>query len=261
MLALVGGGLIVYPMLVKNGTRPSAVAQQDTSPLSLRVERTSGGMLLTWNRDLPVIQSATKVVLSISDGDRRENIELDPNQVRTGSILYPPITGDVSFQMEVTDPRQSKTTSESLRVLDPRPSPLAEPASTPAGASAKDSTPAKPAPTPSTTVAATTPAAEEVKAAEEAPKAPSAPLKPFNTASLAQRLRPVTSEDLPEAPAMVRATPATSGNLTGIMTGQSPTWRRSPPPKQAALSLHAVVSVAGGRRTVDSGQSHFASRP
>src|SRR5580692_2311029 len=113
-------------------TVPPAVTAQDSSPLSLRVERTSGGMLLTWNRDLPVIQSATKVVLSISDGDRHENIELDPNQVRTGSILYPPITGDVSFQMEVMDSHQSKTTSESLRVLDPRPSPLDTPAAAPA---------------------------------------------------------------------------------------------------------------------------------
>jgi protein TonB len=188
-------------------------------------------MLLTWNRDLPVIQSATKVVLSISDGDRRENIELDPNQVRTGSILYPPITGDVSFQMEVTDPHQAKTTSESLRVLDPRPSPLEEPAA-PAVA-AKDSAPAKTAPA---TTTAPTPAEEAVKPAEDtaAPRQ-SAPLKPFNAAPLAQRLRPATPEDLPEAPAMVRATPATSGSLQGLMTGQ-PAVAPPPPPKQVAAA-------------------------
>jgi protein TonB len=247
MVALVGGGLFVYPMLIKHGGRPSTVAPQDSSPLSLRVERTSGGMLLTWNRDLPVIQSATKVVLSISDGDRRENIELDPNQVRTGSILYPPITGDVSFQMEVTDPRQSKTTSESLRVLDPRPNPLAETGSTPAGTTPKETAPAKPAAAPTTTAAATTQAAEEAKApAEEAPKAPAVPLKPFNTASLAQRLRPVTSEDLPEAPAMVRATPAASGNLTGLVTGQSAV-APPPPPSKQATSTPAPVAAPGGQ--------------
>ena len=229
MLVLGGGGLIVYPTLMRRANRPVPV-QQDSSPLALRVERTPGGMLLTWNRDLPVIQSASKVVLSISDGDRRENIQLDPNQVRTGSILYPPITGDVSFQMEVTDPRQSKTTSESLRVLDPRPSPLDQPsAATPAAAS-KDNSAVKPAATADATPASA--AAVDTKAPEDTPAPhPAANLKPFNTASLAQRLRPVTQADLPDdAPAIARATaPTGSASLPGMETAQ----QLPPPPKSA----------------------------
>jgi protein TonB len=184
-------------------------------------------MLLTWNRDLPVIQNARKVVLSISDGERHENIELDPNQVRTGSILYPPISRDVSFQMEVTDGHQTKAISESLRVLDPRPSPLDEPATPPV--SAKENAPAKPA----AVEPAPTPA-EETKAAEEAAVShPAAPLKPFNSASLAQRLRPASSTDLPEAPVMVRATAPASASLPGIV-GTQPAL--PPPPKQSAAS-------------------------
>jgi len=222
MLVLVGGWLVVYPMLMKRPS-PAIPVAQDSSPLSLRVERTSGGMLLTWNRDLPVIQNASKVVLSISDGDRHENIQLDPNQVRTGSILYPPITQDVSFQMEVTDGHNAKATSESLRVLDPRPSPLDQPAAAPA---AKETAPpvkpaaAEPAPVP----------AEETKVAEEAPVShPN--LKPFNSASLAQRLRPVSSTDLPEAPVMARATgPAASG--LPVVVGNQPLL--PPPPKPAS---------------------------
>jgi protein TonB len=242
MLVLGGGGLVVYPMLIKHGSLPTSTTPQDTSPLSLRVERTSGGMLLTWNRDLPVIQSASKVVLSISDGDRHENIELDPNQVRTGSILYPPMTGDVSFQMEVTDPHKSKTTSESLRVLDPRPSPLQDPAALAASGAAKDaaakSTPASAAiPAPGTTPAAAP--VEDTKPADDtpAPKAPAVALKPFNTESLAQRLRPATSTDLPEAPAIVRATPATALNLPGVVTSQPAAPAPPPPaPKQAQVT-------------------------
>jgi len=232
MLVLGGGGLIVYPTLVHRVNRPAPAAQQDSSPLALRVERTSGGMLLTWNRDLPVIQSASKVVLSISDGDRHEAIQLDPNQVRTGSILYPPITGDVSFQMEVTDPRQSKTTSESLRVLDPRPSPLDQPSgsATPAGAS-KDGTAVKPAATPDAATAS--PSAVDTKTPDDAPAAkPAANLKPFNTASLAQRLRPASPADLPDdAPAIGHAAaPAGSASLPGMEASQIVP---PPPPKPA----------------------------
>lgn len=235
MLVLVGGALVVYPMLVKQHAPSSAAAQQDTSPLSLRVERTSGGMLLTWNRDLPVIQSATKVVLSISDGDRHENIQLDPNQVRTGSILYPPITGDVSFQMEVTDPHLAKTTSESLRVLDPRPSPLADPSAP--TANAKQTTPAKPV----AAEAEPTPTDEAKPVVEEAPVSHSVtPTKPFNTASLAQRLRPVNPTDLPEAPAIVHASSATPSSLTGIVTGQP---NVPAPPKPAS----ATAPESGGQ--------------
>jgi protein TonB len=206
-------------------------------------------MLLTWNRDLPVIQSATKVVLSISDGDRHENIELDPNQVRTGSILYPPITGDVSFQMEVMDSHQSKTTSESLRVLDPRPSPLDTPAATPgASTTAKDSTPAKPAPnTPSTTASA--PAADEPKPTEDAQaaKPAAAPLKHFDASSLslAQRLRPVSSNDLPEAPPVVRASQSGGLSLPGIVTSQP-----APPPPSAPKQPSGAPALATGGQLV-----------
>ncbi len=246
MLAL-GGGLVVYPMLTKHTAAPALTAQ-DSSPLSLRVERTSGGMLLTWNRDLKVIQSATKVVLSISDGDRHENIQLDPNQVRTGSILYPPITGDVSFQMEVTDPHQSKTTSESLRVLDPRPSPLDQPSTaTPAGStSAKETTPAKPAaaePVPTST--------DDAKAAEDtsAVPHPAANLKKFNSESLAERLRPATSTDLPDAPAIVHASAPTSMSLPGIVTSQPSLPAPPKPAVTTSTSTPTPSPKVGGQLT------------
>jgi TonB family protein len=241
MLVLGGGGLIVYPTLVHRVNRPARTAQQDSSPLALRAERTAGGMLLTWNRDLPVIQSASKVVLSISDGDRHENIQLDPNQVRTGSILYQPNTGDVSFQMEVTDPRQSKTTSESLRVLDPRPSPLDQPS----GAASKDNPAVKPAATPDATPTSTS--AEDTKAPDDTPAVkPAANLKPFNTASLAQRLRPVTQADLPDdAPAIGRAAaPSGSGSLPGMEASQVV----PPPPPKPAVPVPtppSAVKVGG----------------
>jgi TonB family protein len=245
MLVLVGGSLVVFPTLQNRLFRRSAAVAQDTSPLSLRVERTSGGLQLSWDLHSPVIQGATKVMLGITDGDRHENIQLDPNQVRSGSIVYPPISGDVSFQMEVTDPHQTKITSESLRVLDPRPSPLADPAD-PAANSAKSGSPtAKPAA--ATTTATETPAADDAKPQEEAaPAHVTTPLKPFNTETLADRLRPAAATDLPEAPAIVRATPAASGNLAGIEPNQPVL---PPQPKQASSGASPASSavVQGGQ--------------
>jgi len=247
MLVLVGGSLVVYPMLRKGMSSKSAAATQDSSPLSLRVERTSGGMLLTWNRDLAVIQGATKVVLSISDGDRHENIELDPNQVRTGSILYPPVTGDVSFQMEVTAPHQSKTTSESLRVLDPRPSPLADPSASKQGAATKPGAPGAPSATPTGATTTDAPPADEVKPPEETPVAhPTVPTKPFNTASLAERLRPPSPADLPEAPPIVRVGGPASASLPGIVTSQ-PIAPAPPKALPTATASSATTSQIGGQ--------------
>ena len=239
MLVLGGGALVVYPMLHKAVTVPPHV-QQDSSPLSLRVERTPGGMLLSWNRDLPVIQTAAKVILSITDGDRHENIALDPNQVRTGSILYPPITGDVSFQIEVTGAHQSKTTSESLRVLDPRPSPLSDPSST--------STPAKPAAAAKAEAPDTTPesmSGDQTASGDDNPAPhPTIPLKPFNTESLAQRLRPAPAVDLPDAPSVARSSSATA-SLPAVVTAQP---ALPPPPAQKSNAPAEKLAVGGRSR-------------
>ena len=239
MLVLVGGTLVVYPMLHNRLSPRPAIVQQDSSPLSLRVERTTGGMQLSWNRDLPAIQGATRVMLSITDGDRHESILLDPNQVRTGSILYPPITQDVSFQLEVTDPHQTKTTSESLRVLDPRPSPLNDPSDPSAKAAAK-------AATPGATTAEPTAAAAESKPQEEAaaPKS-TTPLKPFNTQSLGQRLRPVNTADLPDAPAIARPNATAAGSLPGIVTSQPSLPALPKSPASAANTTTPGNSAAG----------------
>jgi TonB family protein len=240
MLVLVGGALVLFPTLQNRIWPRTAVAQQDSSPLSLRVERTSGGLQLSWDLHSPVIQAATKVMLGITDGDRHENIQLDPNQVRSGSIVYPPITGDVSFQMEVTDPHQAKTSSESLRVLDPRPSPLADPADALAQSGAKAAAPGAKA-TVSGPGATDALSAEEAKLQEETPAPhPTIPLKPFSTESLAQRLRPVTPTDLPEAPALVRTGGQTPGSLSGILPSQP---EQPPQPKPAAP---APASMAPG---------------
>ncbi len=117
--------LFVYPGLLRQSSKAPAAAQADGSPLQLRVERTNGDILVTWNRDAEAIRNATKAVLTINDGEQHENVAMDLAQLRNGSIVYSnPQTADISFKMEVTGADANKTTSESVRVLRTRPSPL-----------------------------------------------------------------------------------------------------------------------------------------
>jgi TonB family protein len=107
--------------------QPSQVAQEaplEDNTLALRVERNAGQLLLSWNRGAPLIQTAQRATLTISDGDHKEDVDLDLGQLRSGSVVYSPMTNDVSFRLEVTDLKRGKSASESVRVLAGRPSPM-----------------------------------------------------------------------------------------------------------------------------------------
>lgn len=207
-LVACSGALFVYPGLFRHAPRPPAA-------LSLRIERTATDLLLTWNRDSDAVRNARKAVLSISDGDRQENLDLNLSDLRNGSIVYSPLSSDVSFRMEVTGPDQSKTASESVRVLRTKPSPMPPDAATatPAkpGSAQRESNQASPS------GAADQPAPEAAAVGE--PVAPKrAPAPTFNVASLAQRLRPALPTDLPEAPALA-PTPGVAGSINlGALT-------------------------------------------
>jgi protein TonB len=206
-------GALIYPGLSRKSNHAAAVAGQ--AALSLRVEHSANELLLSWNRDADAIKNANHGVLAITDGDQHENVNLDPAQLHNGSIVYSPTGSDVSFQLSVVGQNAAQTSSESVRILKTRPSPLGEnpPAATPAPAPQK--------------TAATAPARSEPPAAAAketpAPAAPSTPeptlvadnktkkeptIKEFRPESLSQRLRPVRPTDLPEAPGLTAAAPA-----------------------------------------------------
>ncbi|MGA2329964.1 MAG: hypothetical protein ABSH05_27280 [Bryobacteraceae bacterium] len=95
--------------------------------LALRVERSAGQLRLSWNRAAPAIATAQKATLSIVDGTQEQNLNLDLGQLRTGSLVYTPTTGDVAFRLEVTDLQHGKTVTESIRAVAGRPSALGPP--------------------------------------------------------------------------------------------------------------------------------------
>jgi TonB family protein len=88
--------------------------------LALRIERSGGQLVLQWNREAEVLLDAQRATLTIVDGDHTEEVPVEPAQLRSGSIVYAPATGDVLFRLEVVS-REGKSVSESVRVLDGRP--------------------------------------------------------------------------------------------------------------------------------------------
>jgi len=232
--------LFVYPGILRNNSKPSAApSKQDSSALQLRVERANGELLLSWNRDSEAIRTASKAVLSISDGDQRENVQMDLAQLANGSIVYSPSGTDISFKMEVIDKSQQKTTSESVRMLRTRPSPLQEQDAAKAAANAK-LTPAAPA-------AAEAPV--DSTEAVEAPK-PVTALKQFKSESLSQRLRPAASSDMPDAPTVASSSGNNPSAIPGLgMSPVAPAPAAPVPPVVSSQSTPAAAatSKAGGQ--------------
>jgi periplasmic protein TonB len=210
--------LFVYPGVFRSSSKHPAPVKQDSSQLQLRVERAAGELLLTWNRDSDAIRNASKGVLSITDGDQHENVEMDVAQLNNGSIVYSPSGTDISFKMEVVDKSQKTTTSESVRMLRTHPSPLQEQNDAAAAKAAAAAPGTKPAPGATTPAAATpTPNADPVADAPAKPAA--APLKAFRSEPLAQRLRPAAPTDMPDAPTVNAGDRPTTSAIPGVSVG------------------------------------------
>jgi hypothetical protein len=110
--------LIGVPRLFN--VRPLATLVQQgfrESGLGLRTTSQGNGVLLTWNRQNPVVLSAERGVLHINDGSRQRHILLDPGQITGGAVLYRSLSGDVTFRLEVHG-AGGKTISETTSVLD-----------------------------------------------------------------------------------------------------------------------------------------------
>jgi hypothetical protein len=82
--------------------RPAA-ASRDPYALSLMVVEYGDNLCLSWDRNAPVIAQAERAVLSISDGDRNQSLDLElPTLHSPGfGVTYHRVTDRVKFRLEV----------------------------------------------------------------------------------------------------------------------------------------------------------------
>jgi protein TonB len=113
--------------------------------LGLKLERSGTDWQVSWNRNADVLLKAVSGQLSITDGQNTKELNLDPGELRSGSILYTPATDDVVVRLRVFSEISVQPVSESVRIVAG--TPLTPPSKTKTAGSAPGGAPGRGAPT------------------------------------------------------------------------------------------------------------------
>ncbi len=249
----IAGGLAVVILLVlawyqASVRRPATV--RSTSPFGMRISTQGDSFWLTWDRNSAAVTQASDGVLRILDGDGHRDIKLGAGDVRNGSVLYRPQSGDVTFDLELRRDGAVLGT-ESIRALD------ASRATAPGGAAvASSSAPSAAVPT----IAGSTfrrARAAQVPAGQLQPQTTPQPLP--NAAVAAP---PSESGSRPEP-----SSPAGEQAPAPLVIPPGPLLRNSPLPVAKAVQTATANAEPPGaairpiETPVDSGASQAAAKP
>ena len=122
-LLMVALGAVGYQAYLRwsAGAAAQHAAAMPESVLALQVERRGNDLRVSWNRTSPVVARAAEAVLEIRDGElQQQELRLDLDQLRNGSVLYTPSNNGVQFRLEVTAQDGTKT-SETVLALTAAP--------------------------------------------------------------------------------------------------------------------------------------------
>jgi hypothetical protein len=97
--------------------RPSVGQLPAKSSLAFTVESRGPALLLTWNREAAQITNASLGMMIIWSKGTIRNLTLTADQLRSGSILYKPVSDQVEFQLAVMN--GDNVTQESVIALLP----------------------------------------------------------------------------------------------------------------------------------------------
>ena len=115
-------GLITAGIQMLWSSRPAEATQGaemttgDASPLGLKVTVQPQQVDIRWNQHSAAILAAKKAVLTITEGDVKEKVPVDNQELRDGYVAYTPQTNDVYVRFEVSG-TDGNTTTESVRVV------------------------------------------------------------------------------------------------------------------------------------------------
>ena len=70
--------------------------------LGLNATLKNDNLYIQWNRDSPAIKTAQRGQLEIDDGKYHKSVELDANSLQTGSVVYPPVSDNITLRFQVT---------------------------------------------------------------------------------------------------------------------------------------------------------------
>jgi hypothetical protein len=113
-LALISlGGWIILPQKLVWIT---GMGKKTAIPLmALKVERQGIDLAVTWDHNSPLVRHGETGRLTIDDGGARE-FPLDKKHIRSGSVVYSPVTDHISVQLDLQTSDQ-RITSESVMVI------------------------------------------------------------------------------------------------------------------------------------------------
>jgi TonB family protein len=123
----VAGSVIVFLLLAAGfyalRGRKGAVSQIEApetslnSDFGLKLDRIGNDWRLSWNPNVEAIAKATSGELSIVDGTLQKTVELNASDLRSGAIVYSPVTNDVVLKLQVSGDDSSEPVSSSIRIV------------------------------------------------------------------------------------------------------------------------------------------------
>jgi len=120
-LLVIALGTLGYGVYRKWKTSWASASVSNVGALALRVERGEGALRISWNRDTLVLNHAKEGILSIRDGDLQpQELHLELEQLRTGSVVYSPTNKSVLFQLKVKGRDETKTHETTLALPAPK---------------------------------------------------------------------------------------------------------------------------------------------
>ena len=95
------GVILGFQIALSVNSKLPVSLQHDPYSLSLAVTPVEDSVHLQWDRNAPAIQSSTRALLNIRDGDNEKTVLLDSGQLKKGTIIYRRASGNLRFRLEV----------------------------------------------------------------------------------------------------------------------------------------------------------------
>ncbi|HWC95669.1 MAG TPA: energy transducer TonB [Candidatus Sulfopaludibacter sp.] len=135
ILAMTAAILLVVAALIlwRRPAVPVAAAPVAAAPgpIGLVAHQTTGGISLGWNRESPLVRQSASGILTIRDGDARQQLTLNRSQLLDGAAVYVPRSGQVDFRLEVyrdSDHYSGESITVATGITTPAPTAIVAPA-------------------------------------------------------------------------------------------------------------------------------------